>query len=350
LPKYFINLDQDVINFIDFKVEPLRNISAEPNYHLELGLSLRRSVSIWDQPDGNPIEIGTTSDLALLEVTCEITFLLQESQKSKRVLLRPFDDSRLYISGNSFFYYPMQSQDIEKLNSWRNGETILLQWNLRGFAAVADSNSIPIIWLNGSNITQNLNHRPSMDSNRFYSKIMAPVGLSHTFFEDFPIEIPQSIVTASSLPIGISGLIHELQNLVEHLRSAVTLLRESRRIEDFRHVMDEVKSSMDSIRNYPNKQSLAKEILVNTGIIGNVDGSGSGDRSAEQYIDYYFKILENIYQMASKPAHTKLRGQTIPARFSMTPDRSDAVFVLTMALAASKFLIERINLYINTVR
>jgi hypothetical protein len=107
---------------------------------------------------------------------------------------------------------------------------------------------------------------------------------------------------------------------------------------------------VDSIRNYPNKQILAKEILVETGIIGNVDNSGSGDRSAEQYIDYYFKILDNIYQMASKPAHTKLRGRAIPERFSMTPDRSDAVFVFTTALAACKFLIERINLYINTVK
>jgi hypothetical protein len=94
---------------------------------------------------------------------------------------------------------------------------------------------------------------------------------------------------------------------------------------------------------------LAKELLVDTGIIGNVDNSGSGDRSAEQYIDYYFKILDNIYQMASKPAHTKLRGQMAP-RFSMTPDRADAIFVLTTGLAAAKFLLEKINLYINTVK
>lgn len=322
MPKYFINPDQDTVSFVDLKVEPLRNISAEPNYHLELCLDLSRSVPLFEQPDGNPVEISLTSDLALLEVTCEITFILQESQRAKRVLLRPFDDSRLYISGNTFFQCLISSQDVEQLNSWRNGESILLQWNLRGFAAVADSSPPnPIVWLNGSNMTQNLHLRPSMDSNRFYSKIMAPLGLSHTFLEDFPIEIPQSIRTASSLPIGISGLIHDLQNLIEHLCSAVNILRESRRIEDFRHVMDEVKSSMDSIRNYPNKQILAKEILVETGIIGNVDSSNSGDRSAEQYMGYYFKILENIYQMASKPAHTKLRGQTTPSRFSMTPDR-----------------------------
>jgi hypothetical protein len=202
------------------------------------------STSIFEQPNGKPETIGRTSDLVLLEVTCEITFMLQESQRSKTILLRPFDDSRLYISGNTFFHCPIHSQDIEQLNSWRNGETILLKWNLRGFAAVADSNPPnPIVWLYGSNMTQSLNLLPSMDSNRFYSKIMVPVGFSHTFFEDFSLEIPQSIRTAAPLPTGISGLMHDLQGLVEHLRSAVETLRESKKIEDFRHVMDEV--------NYP---------------------------------------------------------------------------------------------------
>lgn len=183
---------------------------------------------------------------------------------------------------------------------------------------------------------------------------MKPLDLLNTFVEDFPLEISPAIKKAQGLPHGlpqgISGLMNDLQTLVEHLAAATRIMRESSSSEDYRHVMDEVKSSLDSLRNYPNKKDLAKEVLVQTGVIGNIDSSLGGDTSAEQYVNYFFKCLENIYQMASKPAHTKLRGQQQPPiQFSMMPDRSDAIFVLTSTLSASKFLLDKISTYVNTV-
>ena len=254
------------------------------------------------------------------------------------------------MSGNTFFSCPINKTEVEQLNSWRNGETLVIIWELRGFVATTDSNtSQPIVWLDASNRRQTI--LPSLDSNNFYQQIMRPLNLLHTFVEDFPLEIPSSIMNAQGLPPGISGLMNDLKDLVRHLAEAISIMRESNSSENYRHVMDEVKSSLDSIRNYSNKRDLAKEILVQTGVIGNIDASMGGDTSAEEYIIYFFKSLENIYQMASKPAHTKLRGQQQPpTRFSMMPDRSDAIFILVSTLSVSKFLMAKISTYINTVR
>jgi hypothetical protein len=111
--------------------------------------------------------------------------------------------------------------------------------------------------------------------------------------------------------------------------------------------MDEVKTSLDAIRNYPNKKDLGKELLVETSIIGNVD-QYAGDRAAEDIIDKFLKIMDNAYWIASKPAHTRAKGKSAQ-RFSMNPDRTEAILVLNIGLATTKFLLERIEHYIITV-
>jgi hypothetical protein len=171
--------------------------------------------------------------------------------------------------------------------------------------------------------------------------------LSSVFVELFPLDLPSTIKSSSALPSGIAGIMKDLYTLVEHLNIAVDDLRNARSGPDYRHVMDEVKSSLDTIRRYQNKKDLGRELLVETSIIGNIDPA-AGDNAAENVITRLLNILEEVYQIASKPVHTTLRGK-IPSRFSMNPDRTDAIFVLTTALAASKFLIERIETYIKTV-
>lgn len=71
--------------------------------------------------------------------------------------------------------------------------------------------------------------------------------------------------------------------------------------------MDEVKSALDAIRNYSNKRDLGGELLVETSIIGNIDPH-AGDLAAEDVIDKFLKMMDNAYWIASKPAHTRLKG------------------------------------------
>jgi hypothetical protein len=174
----------------------------------------------------------------------------------------------------------------------------------------------------------------SLDSNAFISKILKPLKLSNTLIEEFPLEIPDIIRKATGLPSGIAGLQNDLYSLVEHLSNAVEVLRNTKIGYDYRHIMDEVKSSLDSIRNYNNKKDLGKELLVETGIIVNINPP-AGDLASEDVMDKFFRIMDNAYWIASKPAHTKLKGSSL--RFGMNPDRTDAILVLTVALASAEF-------------
>ncbi len=349
--KYFVDFRPDhrrVLQYIDVSVSHAPGVSIEPRYQLCLRLNLTGHVNIIHSDNGQYNQIATSLDLALLNTICELTFELENTGRQIRMELRPTDSWRLYVGGNSVFSAPIDAIAGERINSWRRGETILIKWNIRGHASVIDSASyIPIVWVDESNITDNRNTLPSLNSQRFNDTILSPMNLSNAFIQEFPLELPATIKSSSAFPSGIAGIMNDLYTLVEHLKIAVDDLRNARSGPDYRHVMDEVKSSLGTIRRYQNKKDLGKELLVETSIIGNIDPP-AGDNAALDVITNFLDILENVYQIASKPAHTTLRGKT-PSRFSMNPDRTEAIFVLTTTLAASKFLIERIETYVKTV-
>jgi hypothetical protein len=355
MARYFIDAEPDgnrVIKYFDLNVSSCLGISSKPRYQLDVHFNLTKSLGLVRSNNGGSTNIGTSQDLALLNVTCELTFETENNSQQRRIELKPTQDSRLYVGGNTIFSTPIDAMDAEYLNSWRKGKTILIKWKISGHTAIIDSTnqSQPslIFWLDASNTRDNRNMLPSLDSIAFASKILKPLKLSSTFIQEFPLEIPDIIIRkAPEFPSGIAGILNEVYSLVKHLNSAVEVLRNAKTGSDYRHVMDEVKSSLDSIRDPQNKKELGKELLVETSIIGNVDPP-AGDLAAKDVIDKFLKIMDNAYWIASKPAHTKSKDKP-PKRFSMNPDRTDAIFVLTVGLASCKFLLERIEHYIATV-
>ncbi|MGB6593220.1 MAG: hypothetical protein WBE68_17110, partial [Candidatus Nitrosopolaris sp.] len=89
--------------------------------------------------------------------------------------------------------------------------------------------------------------------------------------------------------------------------NAVNILRNSRTTNDYRQVMDRVKTSVETIYSYvkntSNKKNLAKEIFIDVGVITDIDPTGA-EIPAEDVIEKFGNILECIYQISSKPAHT----------------------------------------------
>ncbi|MGC2682145.1 MAG: hypothetical protein WA323_09775 [Candidatus Nitrosopolaris sp.] len=71
--------------------------------------------------------------------------------------------------------------------------------------------------------------------------------------------------------------------------------------------MDRVKTSVETIYSYvkntSNKKNLAKEIFIDVGVITDIDPTGA-EIPAEDVIEKFGNILECIYQISSKPAHT----------------------------------------------
>lgn len=340
--KYRVNFEPNqerVIHYVDLNVSTYQGFTSQTTHELCAIFTLTKSVEI---REANNV-LANSQELALLNVVCELTFEVDGEQK--RIEMRPTNDSRLYVGGNSLFSCPIDAIDGEYLNDWRKGRTVLIKWKIRGHAAVIDSTKFPtVVWVDTSNWTDNRNALPSLDSDTFTSKIMRPLNLSNMLIEQFPLEISAKIKNATGLPVGISNLMADFHILAEHLNSAVQILRNAISGRDYRYVMDEVKSALEPISKYENKKDLGKELLVETSIIGNIDPN-AGDTAAEEVICNFMRIMDNTYWIASKPAHTKLKKSG--DKFSMHPDRSEALLVLVVGLAAFRFLLERIDFYID---
>ena len=215
-------------------------------------------------------------------------------------MLTPADNARLHISGRSVFSAPISCRDGEYLNAWRRGKKLLITWKMTGYVMAIDSaEHLPVVWLDASNVTDNNDALPSLDSDTIDSKILRPLKLSNMFIEEFPLEVSERIrksEQAAVLLSGINGIMHDLHTLVDHLYNAVEVLRNAKTGYEYRHVMDEVKTALEAIRNYVNKKDLGKEIFVETSIIGNIALNG-GDIAAEDVMDKIFQIMHIGWQV-----------------------------------------------------
>jgi hypothetical protein len=148
---YFIDSEPNsmrVIQYDDLNVYPLETeLSAEPKYQLYVYFRLTGFVEIKSDASGYPV-IRNSHDLALLNVTCELTFQIENTTQQKRIILTPTDNARLHISGRSVFTATIDPRDGEYLNAWRKGRTLLMKWKITGYVVAIDSDQyFPILWM-----------------------------------------------------------------------------------------------------------------------------------------------------------------------------------------------------------
>ena len=200
-----------------------------------------------------------------------------------------------------------------------------------------------------SNLLEDKTRWRQISPDEFSSKITQRLGLNEDFIIGFPLKIPPSLTTHPNLPPGISGLLTDLPTLVSCLNNALNVLRNPRSTNDYRQVMDQVKTSVETMRSFANnpsnKKNLAKEIFIDAGEIIGIDPKG-GTQAAEEVIQR-FDILETLYQIASELAYTKPRQGQPQLKFKFIPKNSDAEFVLTLDLGSAKYIMAKIQAYIN---
>ena len=117
-----------------------------------------------------------------------------------------------------------------------------------------------------SNLLEDKTRWRQISPDEFSSKITQRLGLNEDFIFGFPLKIPPSLTTHPNLPPGISGFLTDLATLVSCLNNAVNVLRDPRSTNDYRQVMDQVKTSVETMRSFANnpsnKKNLAKEIFI----------------------------------------------------------------------------------------
>lgn len=300
----------------------------------------------------NELVITEAGALIIIDATCRLLLETTDNRHIITLNLYMQDDRRMYSYGYYFFSTYINPNDAEKLTHIINGETVRIGWRINGYAyAINPDRTFPIMPFDVSNSRDDKNRWPQISPDEFTGKIMNRLGLTEEFVIGFPLIVPTSLTSHSNLPPGINAVLTDLGTLVSNLNNAVNVLRNPRSTNDYRQVMDQVKTSVESLRSYANnlsnKKNLAKEIFLDTGVLTDIDPSGA-TQAAEEVIERFCGILEHVYQIASKPAHTKPRKGQPQKKFRYIPESSDAEYVLTLGLGSAKYIMTKIQAYIDS--
>jgi len=304
-----------------------------------------------DPPHHRNTMIGTVNELFLLNnATCILKLKTKNSNRETNIHLNS-EETKLYTGGYISFIKPVDSRDIEYLNSWREGETLLIDWIIDGFALLLNSDivqnyrilsyvlSIEPFTSNG-NIT--------MGPDDFITEILLPVGLGEKLIEEFSIEVPNWISSAVNPPPAIKKLVPHLVLLQRHLKLALDRFRNARSISDLSASMGEIRTPLDTVMNFkndPDFQKLAKELFIDTHIINDIPGLPPGGAliASQDIINNLWKQFQALANINSKALHTTTTPSTQKQNFEMKPERSDPKYTLVSCLSITNFLLDKIE-------
>jgi hypothetical protein len=161
-------------------------------------------------------------------------------------------------------------------------------------------------------------------------------GLDDKFISEHSISIPENLGHKNSQ--FLKQILSDLTTMTINLNNAKDRIRKSSNASDYKAVMGDVKSALDSIKNFLVTTVNAKEFLVDSRTFMDRD-SGGGEKAALEVIGRIRSIMEHIYEISSKPAHTGLKKKGL--RFEMSPDREDALFVFESSLCLLEYFMEK---------
>jgi hypothetical protein len=123
----------------------------------------------------------------------------------------------------------------------------------------------------------------------------------------------------------------------KNLNSAKDRIRKANSPSDYKAVIGDIKTSLDSIKNLQTSPTNAREFLVDSKTFIDIDVGGA-EQAALEIIGRLKDIMDHIYQISSKPAHVqKARG----LKFEMNPDREDALFLFEISVCILNYFIEK---------
>ena len=265
------------LDFDGYEIVKTNDLPSRPAFQLYIRFKMNGNVAI--KSNGN--SLGGSDTLIVIDAKCRLTLKSTSGRHIMEINLYNQDNRRMYVHGYYFFSTFITQNDVESLTHIIDGETIIILWNITGYASVIkQGTNFPIMPFDVSNSLDSENKWPKISYSEFSNTILNRIGLTEKYISEFPLQIPSAITTLSSLPSGICGLLTDLRTLINSLKSAINVIRNPRSTTDYRQVMDQVKTSLDSIRSYlpGHKKDLGREIFIDTGAIVNIDTPG-GDKA-----------------------------------------------------------------------
>ena len=316
--------------FLSYSYLNLYNDQINNKIYFNLLFDVGKSIEI-ENRNGKPIK---TNNIFIVNLVCIISLESSNNNiKREFVFHRDFKQTYLTFGSNILFNYELTEFRLEELINWRNGGNVTIKWNFYGNGLTEENNKILLI--NFTNSFESGFIFPQMTQNEWNS-IIKQANLDKKFIREYSLSLPSSFNNKNN-PF-LKQIFLDLNTMAIKLNEAKDRLRKSNDTSDYKAVMGDVKSSLDSIKNFTISQTNAEQFLVKTNTFADTDLNG-GLMAATEVLGRIKNIMEHTYKISSKPVHTTLEKSNI--KFTMNPSSEDALFVFELSLSMLNYFIEK---------
>ena len=299
-------------------------------FYLSFQFDVPRSLEI----ESDIVPSVKTHSISIINLTCTLTLISSKNIVSKEIIMKP-DRRQLKINlaTNLTFYRQVDQLELENLLEWRKGGDVTLKWSFYG-NGLADINGHTILLTLSYDSTSGF-ISPHISQNKWDS-IVRNYKLDDKFISEYYLSIPDNLRQKDNK--FLNKTLSDLNTMILNLNNAKDRLRKASNASDYKAVMVDVKRSLDSIKNFEINPTVAKQFLVDSGTFSDRD-VGGGEKASLEVTGRIRDIMEQIYKISSKAAHTELERGGL--KFEMNPDREDALFVFESSLCILKYFVEK---------
>ena len=160
------------------------------------------------------------------------------------------DPLQLYISlgSNLTFYKQIGQSELENLLDWRRGGDVTLGWLFYGNGLIGMTDHTVLSELS---YNQNLSFIPPHISQNKWDSIVRNCKLDDKYIFEHSLSIPGNLQQKKNL--FLNQILNDVTTMSRNLNNAKDRIRKASNVSDYKAVMGDVKSSLDSISNKPNK-------------------------------------------------------------------------------------------------
>ena len=218
--------------------------------------------------------IGTES-IAISNLTCVLVLTSSHSIEKREIVMRlPTDidprQTHISLGTNLNFYKQIDQAELENLMDWRRGGDVSLGWSFHGYGLIDMTDHAVLTQLS---YDQNLSFTPPHINQNKWDRIVKKCRLDDKYLFEHSLTIPGSLHQKKNQ--FLNQMVSEVTTMSKNLNSAKDRIRKANSPSDYKAVIGDVKTSLDSIKNLQISPTNAREFLVDSKTFIDIDVGGA---------------------------------------------------------------------------
>jgi hypothetical protein len=310
---------------LDSEYDPIKNI-----FYVSIQFYVKESLKMES-------DVPKKADrISICSLTCVLTLTSSNNKDKKEIIMSlptDFDPIQTHISlgTNLNFYKQIDKTELEGLIDWRRGGDVSLGWSFYGNGLIDMIDHAVHTQLS---YDQNLSFTPPRINENKWDSIIKKCRLDDKYLFEHSLSIPDSLYQKKNQ--FLNQMLSEVVTMSKYLNSAKDRVRKANSPSDYKAVIGDIKTSLDSIKNLQKSPTNAREFLVDSKTFIDIDVGGA-EEAALDIIERLKAITGHIYQISSKAAHVQKAG----LKFEMNPEREDALFLFEISVCILNYFIEK---------